>query len=351
LRNEEERNTVIVPLFSRDFVLRRAFLVFFVLAGTSGAVAIFAGLFCGCLSHSILSEALFIDALLWFPGVLFLDSPLRWAYLLIPVALPLAGPILSVLGVTAYLLARRKNPRGRDPVFRMLFHPVDRAKRVTSFTLEEILAQDRKIVPAGDILRWGDVSLKQAVIDRLSSEGASPRAIRVLKGARNDPDEEVRLFATTILTRLEKIFQEKIKLLLSTPDPLRPWAELGKVHFEYAASGLVGQTLARVHVAEGLRAYRKALQAEESLTDDEFLSVGTHAISQGSADIEQEILGSVERMGKERERKHLEWMKLYENGDFAELQKDMRMNRGLFGHDTLAENMKIWISENHGAEG
>ena len=337
---------MIAPLFSRGGVFRRVFLGFFVLVGTSGAFAICAGLFCGCLSHSILPGALLIDALLWVPGFFFLDSPVRWAYLLIPVALPLAGPILSVLGFVAYLLARRKNSRGKDPNFNMLYHPVDKAKRLTSFSLEEILAQDRKIVPAGDILRWGDVSLKQAVIDRLASEGASPRAIRVLKGARNDPDEEVRLFATTILTRLEKIYQERIKLHLATPDPLRPWAELGKVHFEYAVSGLVGQTLARVHVAEGLRAYRKALRAEESLTDDELLSVGCHAIAQGSADIEQDVLERVVRMGKAKERKQLEWMKLYENGEFEELQQDMRKNRGLFWHDALAENMKIWISEN-----
>ena len=286
-----------------------------------------------------------LDSFIWCAGFFWMDTPIRWIYLLIPFVLPLSGPILVCAGYLAFRLSRQQNYLEDDPTLNTIFHSPGKMTRLTYVSLEDIIEEDRKIVSAGDILKWGDVSLKQAVIDRLASEGASPRAIRVLKGAWNDPDEEVRLFATTVLTRLEKVYQERIRFLEGVSESEKSYSQIGKAYFDYAMSNLVGQKLSEILIQRALSAYLEALRANESFSLEELLLIGSQAISNGNNEVEKLIMERTLTLGGEREIKFLQWMKLYQDGEFSELQTDIRRSRSLFEKDMLPDYLDLWMSD------
>lgn len=338
-----------VPSASRKWMgrpgLRRGVLFVSVVLSSAGILAAFGMVARGDLSPRQLGEFFVVDWVLWSAGAFAFKPPLRWVYLLVPVAIPLAGPIFFAVGLFIFGTTRRKNYLVDDPIFASHFLPPEKSPRLLDTSFEEILEQDRKIVSAGDILRWGDISLKQAVIDRLATEGASPRAIRVLKGAWNDPDEEVRLFATTVLTRLEKVFQEKIKFLERDPHPERPQAEIGKAYFDYAVSNLVGPTLARVLLRSGLAAYKRALTSNEPLLVDELCIVGGQAISMGENEVRSLAMDRLINMGGKKNLKILEWMTLYESGRITALRQDVREHHALFEGESVPPYLEFWFSE------
>jgi len=312
--------------------------------GSAGVLGILGAVAAGGLPPSQLAASLVADWVLWSAGAFALKPPLRWIYLVVPVAIPLAGPLLFIAGLVLFRVSRRKDYLVDDPMLNIKVLPLDKSSRLVGTSLEELLEQDRKIVSAGDILRWGDISLKQAVIDRLATEGASPRAIRVLKGAWNDPDEEVRLFATTVLTRLEKLFQEKIKFLERDLHPERAQAEIGKAYFDYAVSNLVGPTLARHLLRSGLAAYKKALGSNEPLPVEELSLIGGKAISLGDGEVRSLVMDRLIHMGEKKNLKILEWMTLYEAGRIKELRENIRGNRGLFNGEGVPSYLEFWIS-------
>jgi len=297
------------------------------------------------LSGERLLGWIFLDSLAWCSGFFLIDGQIRWIYLSIPFFLPISGPVLTSAGFLIFLFSRQHNYLVDDPILHEIFHPDGKMTRLKNVSLEEILNEDRKIVSAGDILKWGDVSLKQAVIDRLSSEGSSPRAIRVLKGAWNDPDEEVRLFATTVLSRLEKGYQERIRSLERMPDSEKANSDIGKAYFDYALSNLVGQKLSEFLIQRGLSAYLNALRAGESFSPDELLTIGSQAISKENAEVEQLVMDRLLILGGGKKVKILEWMRLYQKGDFEALKNEVSLSRDLFEKDELPDYIDLWLPD------
>jgi len=299
----------------------------------------------GHLSGQKLFAWVLVGWLVWSAGFFVIDPPIRWIYLSTPFILPIVGPILGCVGYLIFHFSRQQNYLEDDPSMNAIFHSAGKISRLTYVSLEEILEADRKIVSAGDILKWGDVSLKQALIDRLSSEGGSPKAIRVLKGAWNDPDEEVRLFATTVLTRLEKGYQERIRSLEQVDEKIKAYPQIGKAYFDYAMSNLVGQKLSEVLIITGLSAYLNALRANESFSLEELVSIGSQAISKGNPEVEQLVMDRILTLGGEKEIKFLKWMRRYQNGEFFELQEDIRLSLAHFEKSSLPPYLDLWISD------
>ena len=279
----------------------------------------------------------------WLPGVALLPPFLRLPYALVPLFLPLAGPPLVLIAVFFFVLSRRSDYLVGDPMLEMIFHPPAVRGKRTRHTLEDILSHDRKIVSAGDILRWGDVSLKQALIDRLASRDVSPRAIRILRGARGDPDDEVRLFATTILTRIEKTFQERTKSLRENPDALAPHATLGRAYLEYAESGLLGDRLARGLYQSALASFDKALEVGESLSREELLHLANIAAAQRDSAV---FARARERLAHDcdlLDLRRLEWVELYESGQWQELKGQIMASASLWEGKAPPSFLSVWM--------
>ncbi|MGC8530047.1 MAG: hypothetical protein ACP5OP_07620 [Leptospirillia bacterium] len=291
-------------------------------------------------------EILLLDvfgALAWLPGVALLPPFLRLPYALVPFVLPLAGPPLVLIAVFFFVLSRRSDYLADDPMLQMIFHPPAVPVKRNRYTLEDILSHDRMIVSAGDILRWGDVSLKQALIDRLASRNVTPRAIRILREARGDPDDEVRLFATTILTRIEKTFQERTTSLRENPDPVAPHATLGKAYLEYAESGLLGDRLARGLYQSALAAFEKALEAEEPLSREELSHLANVAATQRNPAVFFLVRQRLAHDCNPLDLQRLEWVELYESGQWQELKEKIRASAPLWEGKDPPSFLSVWM--------
>ena len=317
-------------------------LVLSLLGGASGSLAGAAALLCRCLSGT---EAVFLivgATLVWWAGAPAVSPSLRRLHLAVPLLLPLAGPVLVAAGTLVFRIFRKKDYLSGDPTLHLIFNPPRISPPRKVLSLEELLEQDRKIVPAGDILRWGEIPLKQALIDRLAGGEITPRVIRILRGARNDPDEEVRLFATTILTRLEKTFQERIRSLLAAPDPQNPDGAPGRSYVEYAESGLVGDRLSRALLRSGLEHYHRALVAGEELAPGEILHVGGLAAVLGKGETLSRARKRLEDRGARRELEELARIMLYEEGRWEELREEIAGYAADEGVGPLPEHLSIW---------
>jgi len=337
-----------LPFLGEHPRLQGALVLFCMGAGTALSALALAGLLRGAGPDLGTLLVALLGAAIWLFGALFLAPTLRMVYAAVPFLIPIAGPPLFFLAFLAVLLSRRKDYLADDPMIEMIFNPPKVRSRRALYTMEEILSHDRKIVSAGDILRWGDISLKQALIDRLASREVTPRAIRILRGARNDPDDEVRLFATTILTRLEKKFQEQTRSLRESPDPVIPNATLGRSYLEYAESGLVGDRLARSLFLSGLSCYGAALSAGERLSREELLHVANVAASRQNKEVFVQAQERLASGGDPLDLKRLEWVNLYESGRFRELREDISGSQALWGGHPLPDYMAVWVGSSPG---
>ena len=324
-------------------LLRRAGLLVFMGLGTLLSALALEDLLLGQASGREVLLLAMGGAAAWLPGMAFLPYILRGPYAAVPLLLPLAGSPLMFLAVIFFMVSRRKDYLADDPTIEMIFHPPKVQGRRQRFTLEDILTHDRKIVSAGDILRWGDVSLKQALIDRLASRQVTPRAIRILRGARNDPEDEVRLFATTILTRIEKKFQERTTALMENPDAVAPYAALGRSYLEYAESGLVGDRLAKSLFHSALAAYETSLAAGEGIDREELLHVAHVAVAQKNFAVFERARERVAADSDPLDLKRLEWARLYESGRHRELCDEIQSSRSLWEGKALPSYLSVWM--------
>ncbi len=336
---EEKRPGLPGNLSSAGTRSGRFFLLVALAGGAAASAAVAGGLLCRCLSIPEELILLGTSTLLWWAGSRAVHPALRPLHRALPLVLPLAGPILAITGYLFFRFFRKSDYLGDDPTYLLIFNPprVNPPRRLLS--LEEVLERDRKIVPAGDILRWGEIPLKQALIDRLAGGEITPRVIRILRGARNDPDEEVRLFATTILTRIEKSFQERIRTLGENPDPVQPFGALGRATLEYAESGLVGESLSRSFLRSALDGYRKALSAGEEIPSRELLRVGAVAAALRNPALVGQIRGRLETMGAREEQEELERIVLYESGEWERLAKTLTQGES----GPLPEHVALWL--------
>ena len=329
--------------------LGRGGLLFFMGAGAVLSSVALADLLEGEYSRRAILLLVVLGAVAWLPGVIFLPPFLRLPYALVPLCLPLAGSPLLLIAVFFFFLSRRSDYLEGDPMLEMIFHPPAVRGKRSRHTLEDILSHDRKIVSAGDILRWGDVSLKQALIDRLASRDVTPRAIRILRGARGDPDDEVRLFATTILTRIEKSFQERTRSLRESPDAVAPHAALGRAYLEYAESGLLGDRLARGLHQSALASFDKALELGEPLSREELLHLANVAATQKNPAVFARARERLSHDCDPLDLRRLEWVELYESGQWQELKREIMASAARWEGKDLPPFLSVWMGSSQEA--
>lgn len=116
-----------------------------------------------------------------------------------------------------------------------------------------------------DILNGTDLDLKRSVIEKLSDDDKKDN-IQLLQKALQDPDPEIRFYASTSLKKIEENFHKYLlaiqKELQFKPDSLDQNLLLGKEYFRFARSGLLDQTSTRFYHEQALETLEKALALE-----------------------------------------------------------------------------------------
>ena len=256
---------------------------------------------------------LFIAGILLWSGAFVRESGLERAIpLALPFVLPVAGPFLLFTGLVIHAMYRRKG---------YLLNQAEFAEYDTHLVLpgegsdlRSVISRVRMLQPAGDILNGSNTALKQSVIT-LIGRTRSPDVVRLLQGAKNDPDDEIRLTAVTVLTRLEKEYLDEITRLSETLSENRNTA-LGNSYFAYAESGLVEADLLKIALKDGLGHFRDAVSAREPMEPDLIQRIGFEAIRQGDTALFDRIRAILEDRGEEKRVSFLDLVSCYERRDF-----------------------------------
>jgi hypothetical protein len=118
------------------------------------------------------------------------------------------------------------------------------------------------VAPLRDILSGQDVALKRGAILSLSRL-PRPEAVTLLKTALADPSREIRYYASTALSDMEKEFNDRIFRLIReverSPTAIDRHIDLARIVLEYAEAGLLDEGMARYFLDVGLRALDKAV--------------------------------------------------------------------------------------------
>ncbi|MFN3430190.1 MAG: tetratricopeptide repeat protein [Candidatus Sericytochromatia bacterium] len=132
--------------------------------------------------------------------------------------------------------------------------------------VDEALRRELSVRPLVEVLRHGDLAAKQGAASALAAF-ESAEAVRQLRLALVDPDDETRLFASLGLVQMEEAFLERLRAVRDRRalEPHSPDAALTLAHEarRYAESGLPAGGLARAFWEEAEAA---ALDATSSPT-------------------------------------------------------------------------------------
>jgi hypothetical protein len=257
---------------------------------------------------------LFIPGILLWSGAFVRAKGLERAIpLALPFVLPVAGPFLLLMGFLIHAVYGRKG---------YLLNQVEFSEYDTHLVLpgeesdlRSVLSRVRMLQPAGDILNGSDTALKQSVIT-LIGRIRSPDVVRLLQGAKNDPDDEIRLTTATVLTRLEKDYLEEITRLSETVSENRNTV-LGNGYFAYADSGLVEADLQKIALKDGLGHFRNAVLANEPMEPDLLQRIGFEAIRQGDTALFDRIRTILGDRGEGNRVSVLDLASCYERRDFS----------------------------------
>lgn len=131
---------------------------------------------------------------------------------------------------------------------------------------ERFLMTEVDVSPLKDILSGNDVPLKRGAILSLSR---LPRAdaVALLKRALADESREIRYYASTALSDMEKEFNDRIFRLVReverNPTTAERHVELARIVLEYTEAGLLDPGMVRYFHEIGLRALDKAMLVPE----------------------------------------------------------------------------------------
>ena len=187
-----------------------------------------------------------------------------WAAIGMCLTLPL--PLLGFLGFVVVWALISSGPRSRgdllrdfqeyisyDPALANLARRGDHSDR---FIMDEV-----DVSPLRDILAGRDLSLKRGAILSLAR---LPRrdAVSLLKGALADASREIRYYASTALSDMEKEFNDRIFRLVReierSPTNVERHVELARIIQDYTDAGLLDEGMIRYFLDIGLRALDKA---------------------------------------------------------------------------------------------
>lgn len=261
---------------------------------------------------------------LWITGS-FLRKGLEIAFLLsLPFVFPIVGPGLFCLGMAGYFFYWRNEDLFNQTEFsEYKSHLVLPGKHLKDrSTLERV----RMLQPAGDILKGQNIALKQSVL-AVISHTPSENVVHLLQGATNDPDDEVRMIASTLLTRLEKSYMESIILAEKGLKMGEQNRVAGEAYLKYADSGLPVQTLRERTIREALRHFQRAIESGEVLETDLLSRLLLELLHQKNHNIERLILEALEKRGAKQAQSMGELNELFENREFRKFT------------GTLSENM------------
>lgn len=193
-------------------------------------------------------------------------SDRAWAVVGMCLTLPL--PLFGYLGfVVLFAMSEAGTPaRGellRDFQEYIAYDPSilpDASRRMEGVDL--FVLQEVDVSPLRDILAGGDIALKRGAVLSLARV---PRreAVNLLKGALTDESREIRYYASTALSDMEREFNDRIFRLVReverAPTAVDRHFELACTVLDYSDTGLLDEGMVRYFLEVGLRALDKAV--------------------------------------------------------------------------------------------
>jgi tetratricopeptide (TPR) repeat protein len=188
-----------------------------------------------------------------------------WAVVGLCMMLPL--PLLGFLGfVMIYALVESSSKRGgellKDFQEYISYDPAVIQGAVRSDEDgDRFLMAEVNVSPLREILAGDDIPLKRGAILSLSR---LPRAdaVALLKRALADETREIRYYASTALSDMEKEFNDRIFRLVReverNPTTAERHVDLARIVLDYADAGLLDEGMVRYFLEIGLRALDKA---------------------------------------------------------------------------------------------
>lgn len=291
----------------------------------------------------------------WILPALFIPGLVLWSWafirgkglgLWVPVAvaflLPAAGPFLMFAGLLIYRTSRRAGYLLEQAEFA----EYDTRLAVPGDTnLKAIRDRIRRLQPAGDILSGTDTAMKQAVITTIGRIRL-PEVVRLLLGAKNDPDDEIRLTAATVLTRLDEDYREEMVRLRDAPSKDRN-RDRGSACLAYADSGLVEAGLRTIALREGLGHFKEAIRTGEEMDAELLRRVGYEAARLEDREFFDRIRSVLEARGENGAVSMLDIASCYERRDF----RGMAGKLSLASHDVgrrWSEMLAAWKGKRQG---
>ncbi len=256
-----------------------------------------------------------IGYLLWLRGTLAQTGGFPRVVLGgLPLLVPFLVPAFFLAGLGVYFLSHRSPDLFLQSDFVEFYSHLVLPGTVLS--PEERIAEIRALQPAGDILQGDDLALKQSVL-ALIGEEVSGDVVRLLQGAKNDPEDEIRLIAATLLTRIEHAFREKIERLKVQVESVERERLLGEAYFAYADSGLLVGALRLREVRSGLECFLKVFKQGESLADTLLVRASREAIMTGDKAFLEEVRRVVALSGRVEINEQILLTELFERKDYV----------------------------------
>ena len=189
------------------------------------------------------------------------------AWAVTAMCMTLALPLIGFLGFVAVYALVASGPKGRGDLLRDFQEYISYDATVMTLPRrgedeDRFLMQEVDVSPLREILSGKDLALKRGAILSLSRL-PRPEAVALLKGALADTSREIRYYASTALSDMEKDFNDRIFRLVReverTPTAIERHVELARIVLDYAEAGLLDEGMVRYFLDVGLRALDKAV--------------------------------------------------------------------------------------------
>jgi hypothetical protein len=286
---------------------------------------------------------LFVPGLVLWSWAFSRETGLRlWIPIAVAFIFPAAGPLLMFAGFLIHSTSRRVG---------YLLEQAEFAEYDTGLAVpgdsnhKAIRDRIRKLQPAGDILSGTDTAMKQAVITTIGRIRSS-EVVRLLLGAKNDPDDEIRLTAATVLTRLDEDYREEMVRLRDAPSKNRN-RDQGLACLAYADSGLVEAGLRTIALRDGLGHFKEAIFAGEEMDADLLRRVGYEAVRLGDRGFFDRVRSILEARGEAAAVSMLDLASCYERRDFRGMAETLSRAPHESGR-TWSEMLAVWKGKRQG---
>lgn len=195
------------------------------------------------------------------------SKPEDQAWAVTAMCLTLPVPLLGFLGfLTVYALSVM-GPRKSGTLLRELqeyisYDPTLVALRKRGIDEERFIMGEVDVAPLREILTGNDVALKRGAILSLARL-PKQESVALLKIALSDQSREIRYYASTALSDMEREFNDRIFRLVReierTPTTIEHHIELARLVLDYVDSGLLDEGMVPYFLDIGLHALDRAV--------------------------------------------------------------------------------------------